>query len=197
MSEAAHELPTDEIEPETYLLPQSGSDTNSEATELAVLRQYMGEDFLASNLRVWLGEVIRKVGLSISDPRSPHHEKFARIRTFSIANGLPECPGERFRQDGPYSAEEFRDDYLEPALRNEQDYDAIVVNFDGVACVSREFVDETFAGLVRTHGMSLDFLARRLVLWTSKEDLRDAVSYAWKRIYLAFSVAAQNELGGY
>jgi hypothetical protein len=67
-----------------------------------------------------------------------------RVRDYAAA------PGGRYRKDGPYSGEEYRDDVLVPVLlaavgRNEQ----VVVELDGVSGYGSSFLEEVFGGLVR------------------------------------------------
>lgn len=56
-------------------------------------------------------------------------------------------PGARFKQLGPFSGEEFRDDYLLPAIEK---YDSDVqINLDGVFGYGSSFLEEIFGGAVR------------------------------------------------
>jgi hypothetical protein len=64
-------------------------------------------------------------------------------------------PGARYRADGPYSGEEFRDTILFPrfeAARNAER--RLVVDLDGVAGYATSFLEEAFGGLVRTYNLS-------------------------------------------
>lgn len=54
-------------------------------------------------------------------------------------------PGGRYRNDGPFSAEEWRDDYLVPAAK----IGPIVVDLDGTAGIASSFIEEAFGGLMR------------------------------------------------
>lgn len=58
-------------------------------------------------------------------------------------------PGGRYRTDGKGSAEAFREDHLEPALR---DGGRVAVDLDGVLGAGSSFLEEAFGGLVRNHG---------------------------------------------
>lgn len=80
------------------------------------------------------------------------------IATINIAKDFSPYPGGRFRTDGPANGEQFRDDLLMPALR---DNEVVTVVIDGVAGLPPSFLDEVFGGLVR-HGFSPDALHRRL-----------------------------------
>ena len=102
----------------------------------------------------------------------------------TTTNGLPVFPGGRYRRDGPGSAQEFRDDLLVPALG---DHDRVKVVLDGAAGFADCFLEEVFGGLVREHGMDRDFLAERLTIETSEEDLRECVPKARAHIEKAFA----------
>lgn len=58
-------------------------------------------------------------------------------------------PGGRYREGGHKSGEEFREDYLSPALR---EHGKIVVDLDRVRGIPPSFVEEAFGGLVREFG---------------------------------------------
>jgi len=59
-------------------------------------------------------------------------------------------PGGRYKSDGPLSAEEFREKFLEPALRENDEQ--VNVNMDGIAGMARSFMEEAFGGIVRQMG---------------------------------------------
>jgi len=73
------------------------------------------------------------------------------------------APGGRYRKDGPFSGEEFRDDVLVPKLlaavdKNEQ----VVVELDGVSGYGSSFLEEVFGGLVRRGVMAQQDISRVL-----------------------------------
>lgn len=55
-------------------------------------------------------------------------------------------PGPRYASLGNYSGEEFRDNILIPAIRDNGD---VIVNLDGVFGYGSSFLEEAFGGLVR------------------------------------------------
>ncbi|OCG39337.1 DUF4325 domain-containing protein [Gilliamella sp. Fer1-1] len=55
-------------------------------------------------------------------------------------------PGARYKRLGPASGEEFRDDVLIPALKQNSQ---ILINFDGVVGYGSSFLEEVFGGLIR------------------------------------------------
>ncbi|WP_082560820.1 STAS-like domain-containing protein [Caulobacter sp. Root487D2Y] len=58
--------------------------------------------------------------------------------------------GGRYRDDGPWSGEEFRDDLLLPRLEEAfASHSQLVIILDGVAGVPSSFLEEAFGGLLR------------------------------------------------
>ncbi|WP_426619481.1 STAS-like domain-containing protein [Pseudomonas rustica] len=68
-------------------------------------------------------------------------------------------PSGRYRRDGQGSAEEFREDVLQPALEAEK---SVTLDFSGIHGVGESFLEETFGGLKRLHGHSQQELISRL-----------------------------------
>lgn len=58
-------------------------------------------------------------------------------------------PGGRYREEGQWSGEEFRDDVLVPLLEAGHD---VVVDLDGPLGFTSSFLEEVFGGLVRKYG---------------------------------------------
>lgn len=68
----------------------------------------------------------------------------------TVAEDFSRYPGGRYRQDGQFSGEEFRDDFLVPALeRARAKGGRVVVVLDGVTGYPSSFLEEAFGGLVR------------------------------------------------
>lgn len=83
----------------------------------------------------------------------------------SIAAEFSRYPAGRTRQDGPLSGEVFREDKLEPLLRQGK---VITINLDDVLGYGSSFLEETFGGLVR-NGFTAEQLRRQL-LFISNDD---------------------------
>lgn len=67
--------------------------------------------------------------------------------TLSVASQFSRFPGLRFKRLSEFSGEEFRDDLLIPAIRENG---KVVVDLDGVVGYGSSFLEEAFGGLVRT-----------------------------------------------
>lgn len=74
-----------------------------------------------------------------------------------IARDFSRYPGGRYKKDGPRSGQEFREDYLIPALKK----GAVVVVLDDVAGLPSSFLEEAIGGLIRA-GISLKELNDKL-----------------------------------
>ena len=73
-----------------------------------------------------------------------------RPAMINVATDFTRYPGGRYRQDGDFSGEEFRDDVLVPALRKARATSTrVVVVLDGATGYPSSFLEEAFGGLVR------------------------------------------------
>jgi hypothetical protein len=87
--------------------------------------------------------------------------------------------GGRYRDDGPWSGQEFREDFLIPWLREAMSgREALVVVLDGVAGVPSSFLEEAFGGLFRTTDWSASELNSALKLRADDPDLWPYLSLA-------------------
>jgi hypothetical protein len=74
------------------------------------------------------------------------------IVVINIAQDYTDTPGFRYRKQGSFSGEEFREKYLEPYFKDPSDIRKIRVIFDGTAGYPTSFLEEAFGGLVRIYG---------------------------------------------
>jgi hypothetical protein len=77
----------------------------------------------------------------------------------SVAQAFSPYPAGRFRTDGPYSGEAFREDILVPALRTGE---AVTVHLSGTSGYGSSFLEEAFGGLVRNGYFTADELHKKL-----------------------------------
>ena len=68
------------------------------------------------------------------------------MTTLSVARQFTQFPGGRYRRISEFSGEEFRDDYLKPAIERGEE---VVVELDGVVGYGSSFLEEVFGGIVR------------------------------------------------
>lgn len=90
-------------------------------------------------------------------------DKAATDRLIVIARDFSRYPGGRYKDDGEFSGEAFRDDLLVPALRDaQQNHTIVVVEIDGAAGYPASFLEEAFGGLVRERYFSARELGQLL-----------------------------------
>jgi hypothetical protein len=97
------------------------------------------------------------------------------MKTINVAKDYSRFPAGRFRTDGPYSGERFREELLAPALNAAE---IVEVNLDGVSGFGSSFLDEAFGGLIRAHVLSSTEASKRIKLHASDESLvNEILSY--------------------
>jgi STAS-like domain of unknown function (DUF4325) len=77
----------------------------------------------------------------------------------NIAKEFSRSPAGRYKTDGPYSGEAFRDRHLIPALRRSE---IVEVQLDGAFGFGSSFLEEAFGGLVRVAGFKAKELHEKL-----------------------------------
>ncbi|MBH23371.1 MAG: DUF4325 domain-containing protein [Myxococcales bacterium] len=68
-----------------------------------------------------------------------------------VAEEFTTTPGPRYIDDGSWSGEQFRKEYLEPLLRGDPEL-SIVVDLDRVYSYGTSFLEEISGGLIRELG---------------------------------------------
>lgn len=96
-------------------------------------------------------------------------ERVLKMNTIDVAKDFSANPAGRFKTDGPFSGEKFREEFLVPALKRSE---ATKILLDGTRGYGSSFLDEAFAGLVRVHGFQPDELSSKLILETSRLTLK-------------------------
>jgi hypothetical protein len=80
--------------------------------------------------------------------------------------------GGRYRDDGPWSGEQFREEVLVPRLQQAIQSDGhLVLVLDGVAGVPSSFLEEAFGGLLRATEWKLEQLRDILEIKADDPDL--------------------------
>ena len=76
-----------------------------------------------------------------------------------IAREFSRCPGARYKTEGDFSGEEFRENYLLPKLKEAiESHSKLIVDLDGSAGYSTSFLEEAFGGLIRHNGIDYDLI---------------------------------------
>lgn len=91
-----------------------------------------------------------------------------------IAKEFSPAPAGRYVEDGPFSAQRFREEFLVPKLHDAINNNSILeVSLDGLLGVSSSFLEEAFGGLVRSRVFTPEQLAKHLLL------AEHGGAYAW------------------
>ncbi|EYC51466.1 hypothetical protein AZ34_10535 [Hylemonella gracilis str. Niagara R] len=89
-----------------------------------------------------------------------------KMLKLSVARDFSKNPAGRYRIDGPFSGEVFREEKILPLLKEAEQ---IEVDLDGTEGYGSSFLDEAFAGLLREHDFTeATFLAH--VVLISEDD---------------------------
>lgn len=83
------------------------------------------------------------------------------MKLINVARGFTRFPSGRFKRNGSTSGEAFREDFLEPPLKEGQ---SISVELDGTIGYGSSFLEEAFGGLVRSLKISPSDLEVKLKL---------------------------------
>lgn len=77
----------------------------------------------------------------------------------NIAKDFSRCPGARYKTEGDFSGEEFRENFLLPKLKEAiAAHCKLIVNLDGSAGYSTSFLEEAFGGLIRHNNVSYNVI---------------------------------------
>jgi hypothetical protein len=74
------------------------------------------------------------------------------VITINIAKDFTKTPGARYKADGPFSGEEFRETFLEKYFDDIGNQCKITVILDGAEGYATSFLEEAFGGLARKYG---------------------------------------------
>ncbi len=91
----------------------------------------------------------------------------------NIGTQFSKYPAGRTREDGPRSGQYFREDYLEPKLRQGKHFKVL---FDDALGAGSSFLEEAFGGLVRV-GFTAKEIFSKIELVTSDEVLLDEIKH--------------------
>lgn len=69
-----------------------------------------------------------------------------------VYKDFSDTPGGRYKAEGEFSGELFRDEYLFPKLEeSEKNSELLIINFDNCFGFATSFLEEAFGGLVRKY----------------------------------------------
>lgn len=94
------------------------------------------------------------------------------LMQIDVAKQFSPYPSGRFTADGTFNGQRFREEILVPALRHAQsDGGKVTVDIDGVRSFGSSFLEEAFAGLIRTGSFTPDELTALLEIECTKAHL--------------------------
>ena len=91
------------------------------------------------------------------------------MHTINIAKDFSNTPGARYKKFGPFSGEEFRENFLENLFKDKSDNSEIKIILDGVSGYATSFLEEAFGGLARIFGK--DRCLKRLIFISNEDPL--------------------------
>lgn len=92
-------------------------------------------------------------------------------KVINISRDFSRYPAGRFKTDGPWSGELFRDDYLIPALK---EFSTVEIQLDGTRGYGSSFLEESFGGLIRI-GYNKEELLHKINFTSSDQSLIDEI----------------------
>ena len=105
----------------------------------------------------------------------------------NICKDFSDTPGGRYRNEGMFSGEEFRETILLPAYEKiENTSEKLEINFDDCFGFATSFLEEAFGGLVREHH-KMNTLKRFIIISNDDETIPDLIE--------KYITAAEEELG--
>lgn len=73
--------------------------------------------------------------------------------TINVISEYTDTPGARYRNEGPFSGEDFRETLLKPKfIEAKEKKEKLVINLDGGYGYPTSFLEEAFGGLARFYG---------------------------------------------
>jgi hypothetical protein len=92
-------------------------------------------------------------------------------KIIDIGKDFSTLPGGRFKEDGPYTGEHFREKFL-PCIR---DNEKIIIKLDSTSGFGSSFLEEAFGGLVRKEGFKKEQLREKLKFETDDSSLEEEI----------------------
>ena len=102
-----------------------------------------------------------------------------------IAKDYSETPAGRYKTDGNFSGERFREEFLYPALKENE---LVEVNLDEALGYGSSFLEEAFGGLIREDGLHLSEIKNKLKVISSRALYKNRI---WK--YLEDAALEKNK----
>jgi hypothetical protein len=102
-----------------------------------------------------------------------------KSKKISIGADFSETPIGRYLEDGDFSGQRFREEFLVPALN---DFDKIAVQIDDTEGYGSSFLDEAFGGLIRHHPFTERDLREKITILCEKPEFKIYEKMVWHYI---------------
>jgi len=90
----------------------------------------------------------------------------------SVLKDFSRTPGPRYKEEGSFSGEEFRNNILLPKLKEAIiQKKTLLVDLDGVSGYGTSFLEEAFGGLIRVNDIDYKTLKNTLKLKSEEDDI--------------------------
>lgn len=95
---------------------------------------------------------------------------------FVVAEQFHRRPSGRYRTDGPWSGEKFREDYLVPLIQQAiSENKKLLINFDNVSMSASSFIHEAFSGLIVHKHFTKEQLINTLVIESERTAIVESI----------------------
>ena len=99
----------------------------------------------------------------------------------NIAKDFSRCPSARYRTEGDYSGEEFRETLVAPKLNEAiEKHCQLIIVLDGAAGYSTSFLEESFGGLIRHDNFTLEDLKCIRIISNEDPSYIDDIKSYWE-----------------
>ena len=99
------------------------------------------------------------------------------MNVIKIANDFSKSPGPRYKWQGRFSGQKFREDLLIPELKNLKENEKIAVDLDGTDGYVSSFLDEAFGVLI-----DLNYDVEKIKIISREEPrYKDTINYVIAR----------------
>ncbi len=110
----------------------------------------------------------------------------------SVLKDFSRTPGPRYKEEGSFSGEEFRNNILLPKLKEAIiQKKTLLVDLDGVSGYGTSFLEEAFGGLIRVNDIDYKTLKNTLKLKSEEDDIY--IEEIWEYIEDAKNKKDSNE----
>lgn len=102
------------------------------------------------------------------------------IKSLNIATEFSDTPGPRYKTEGPFSGEKFREEVLHPKLESViASGDELEINLDRTQGYGTSFLEEAFGGLIRNNQIAYDVIIKHVKFISTEEPylIDDIIEY--------------------